>query len=59
MWRRNFDAACYKSRIGAAGKISTDAAARHRTDLGPSIMQQDKEFRYAVQPDSPVGALIQ
>jgi polo-like kinase 1 len=58
-WRRNFEAACYKSKIGVQGQISTEAASKYRPDLGPSIMQQDKDFRYAVQPDSPVGALIQ
>ena len=56
-WRRNFESACHRARIGANHAIVTPAS--RRDDLGPSIIQQDKDFRYAVQPDSPVGALIQ
>jgi polo-like kinase 1 len=56
-WRRNFESALQRSKFGAHATIATPAS--RRDDLGPSIIQQDKDFRYAVQPDSPVGALIQ
>jgi len=55
--RRNFQLVCQKAKIGVELPINTDAA-RPRTALGPSILQQERDFRSAIQPDSPVSALL-
>jgi len=58
--RRNFNAVCHNAKIGV--ELPVPAAAdtgRVRTALGPSIMQQERDFRNAIQPDSPVSALLQ
>ena len=55
--RRNFQAVCQKAKIGVELPIYTDTA-RTRTALGPSILQQERDFRSAIQPDSPVSALL-
>ncbi|ODN75912.1 hypothetical protein L202_05897 [Cryptococcus amylolentus CBS 6039] len=55
--RRNFAALCHKSKIGIAQSINVEPP-RPRTALGPSIMQQERDFKNAVQPDSPISALL-
>ncbi|KIR55150.1 PLK/PLK1 protein kinase [Cryptococcus gattii Ru294] len=55
--RRNFAALCHKSKIGVAQSINIEPA-RSRSALGPSIMQQERDFKNAVQPDSPISALL-
>lgn len=55
--RRNFAALCHKSKIGVAQSINVEPA-RSRSALGPSIMQQERDFKNAVQPDSPISALL-
>jgi polo-like kinase 1 len=55
--RRNLQAVYHKAKIGAPSEINTETG-RIRTNLGPSIIQQERDFKYAVQPDSPLGALI-
>lgn len=55
--RRNMQAVYHKAKIGMAGEINTETG-KIRANLGPSIIQQERDFKYAVQPDSPLGALI-
>lgn len=55
--RRNFQDVCQKAKIGVELPINTETA-RTRTALGPSILQQERDFRSAIQPDSPVSALL-
>ncbi|WVQ80413.1 hypothetical protein IAT38_002518 [Cryptococcus sp. DSM 104549] len=54
--RRNFVACCQRAKIGMAQSINVEP--RQRTALGPSIMQQERDFKNAVQPDSPISALL-
>jgi polo-like kinase 1 len=55
--RANYKAVCQKAKIGSQASINTDAT-KPRTALGPSIMQQERDFKNAVQPDSPISALL-
>lgn len=58
--RRNFNAVCKKAKIGVEVPVpAVPDTSRVRTALGPSIMQQERDFRNAIQPDSPVSALLQ
>lgn len=58
--RRNFYSVCQRAKIGVELPIPAVVdATRVRTALGPSIMQQERDFRNAIQPDSPVSALLQ
>nr|XP_019014240.1 PLK/PLK1 protein kinase [Kwoniella pini CBS 10737]OCF53021.1 PLK/PLK1 protein kinase [Kwoniella pini CBS 10737] len=56
--RRNFQAMCQKSKIGVVPSLAPEVIARPRQPLGPSILQQERDFKNAVQPDSPISALI-
>ncbi|ORY31914.1 kinase-like domain-containing protein [Naematelia encephala] len=55
--RKNFEAACARAKVGVPLPINTDNT-RLRTALGPSIIQQERDFKNAVQPDSPISALL-
>ncbi|OCF44225.1 PLK/PLK1 protein kinase [Kwoniella heveanensis CBS 569] len=55
--RQNFQALCQKAKIGAMPSLQPEPT-RPRTALGPSIMQQERDFKNAVQPDSPISALL-
>ncbi|KAK8845391.1 hypothetical protein IAR55_006104 [Kwoniella newhampshirensis] len=55
--RRNYQTLCRRAKIGSHVPISTEPL-RPRTALGPSIMQQERDFKNAVQPDSPISALL-
>jgi len=55
--RRNFQSVCQRAKIGVTLPIRTDNE-RKRTALGPSILQQERDFQNAVQPNSPISALI-
>ncbi|WWD22337.1 hypothetical protein CI109_106828 [Kwoniella shandongensis] len=55
--RRNFQNLCRRAKIGVDIPINTEPP-RPRTALGPSIMQQERDFKNAVQPDSPISALL-
>lgn len=55
--RRNFAAVCQKAKIGVQLPINT-TLARPKTALGPSILQQERDFQNAIQPESPVAALL-
>ncbi|WVQ94034.1 hypothetical protein IAU59_001112 [Kwoniella sp. CBS 9459] len=55
--RQNFQTLCQKSKIGVMPSLQPEPA-RTRTALGPSIMQQERDFKNAVQPDSPISALL-
>ena len=55
--RRNFQLALQKSKIGVSLPIVTDAM-RAKKALGPSILQQERDFKLAVQPNSPISALL-
>lgn len=58
--RRNFAAVCQKAKVGVEVPVlPAQDPTRARTALGPSIMQQERDFRNAIQPDSPVSALLQ
>lgn len=55
--RKNMETLCQRARLGVKLPIVTDNA-RPRPPLGPSIMQQERDFKNAVQPDSPISALL-
>lgn len=55
--RRNFAEACKQAKVGETLPIVVDKPLR--TALGPSIVQQEKDFQNAVQPGSPISALLQ
>ncbi|WVN87353.1 uncharacterized protein L203_102531 [Cryptococcus depauperatus CBS 7841] len=55
--RHNFVTLCQKSKIGVSQSINVEPP-RQRIALGPSIMQQERDFKDAVQPDSPISALL-
>lgn len=55
--RRNFAEACKRAKVGMALPIVVDKPLR--TALGPSIFQQERDFQNAVQPGSPISALLQ
>ncbi|ORX33581.1 kinase-like domain-containing protein [Kockovaella imperatae] len=55
--RRNFQMALQRSKVGVTLPILTDAT-RLKTALGPSILQQERDFKMAVQPNSPISALL-
>lgn len=54
--RRNFERLKQKAAVGASLPIITNGAKKD--SLGPSIVQQERDFKKAVQPDSPISALI-
>ncbi|WWD06083.1 hypothetical protein V865_004168 [Kwoniella europaea PYCC6329] len=56
--RRNFQALCQKSKIGVVPSLAPEVVSRPRAPLGPSILQQERDFKNAVQPDSPISALL-
>lgn len=56
--RRNFQLVCQRAKIGGNLPMLAESS-RPRTALGPSIMQQERDFKNAVQPDSPISALLQ
>ncbi|WWC57830.1 uncharacterized protein I303_100365 [Kwoniella dejecticola CBS 10117] len=56
--RRNFQTLCQKSRIGVVPSLAPEVITRPRQPLGPSILQQERDFKNAVQPDSPISALL-
>lgn len=55
--RRNMAAVCQRSKLGVKLPIFADNT-KPRPPLGPSIMQQERDFKNAVQPDSPISALL-
>ncbi|WVR03341.1 hypothetical protein IAU60_000332 [Kwoniella sp. DSM 27419] len=55
--RRNFQVLCQKAKIGAMPALAPEPV-RPRSALGPSILQQERDFKDAVQPDSPISALL-
>ncbi|KAK4684394.1 hypothetical protein P7C73_g5784, partial [Tremellales sp. Uapishka_1] len=54
---RNFERLCARAYVGGKLPIVTDNS-RLKSALGPSILQQERDFKKAVQPDSPISALI-
>ena len=51
------EAVCQRAELGVKLPIITDHN-KPRPPLGPSIMQQERDFKNAVQPDSPISALL-
>jgi polo-like kinase 1 len=56
--RQNFKQACKNARVGVAISAFLDQTTK-RTALGPSIVKQEQDFQNAVQPGSPISALLQ
>ncbi|WRT63607.1 uncharacterized protein IL334_000530 [Kwoniella shivajii] len=56
--RRNFQTLCQKAKIGIIPSLAPEVISRPRAPLGPSILQQERDFKNAVQPDSPISALL-
>ncbi|KAL7418900.1 Cell cycle serine/threonine-protein kinase cdc5/MSD2 [Cryptotrichosporon argae] len=56
--RRNFERARAQARVGSKAPIVPARAMQTAAALGPSILQQERDFRNAVQPDSPISALL-
>ncbi|RXK34972.1 PLK/PLK1 protein kinase [Tremella mesenterica] len=54
--QKNFEDLCRRSKVGGMAVVMSDQARLR--PFGPSIMQQEKDFRDAVQPDSPISALL-
>lgn len=55
--RRNFEAVKRKA-AGAAPQTTTPPPADRPSQLGSSILAQERDFNNAVQPDSPISALL-
>lgn len=56
--RHNFKQACRNAHVGVAISAFLDQTTK-RTALGPSIVKQEQDFQNAVQPGSPISALLQ
>ncbi|WWC85535.1 uncharacterized protein L201_000399 [Kwoniella dendrophila CBS 6074] len=56
--RRNFQTICQKAKIGVIPSLASEVISKPRAPLGPSILQQERDFKNAVQPDSPISALL-
>ncbi|KAL1412064.1 Cell cycle serine/threonine-protein kinase cdc5/MSD2 [Vanrija albida] len=54
--RRNFEAV--KRKAAGPAQTTTPPPADRASQLGSSIMAQERDFNNAVQPDSPISALL-